>query len=207
MCGITGIYSLSGDPISAGLLHSMTALVRHRGPDDVGTWICQSDGIGLGNRRLAIIERGPPGAQPMGNQDSTIQLTFNGEIFNHSGLRVELQAAGHAFRSHSDAEVIIHAFEEWDTDCFTRFRGMWALALWDGRRKRLLLSRDRLGIKPLYYLEHERQIRFASEVKALFAMPGPSRELDLGALALCLTFLATPSPRTLFRGAKKLPPG
>lgn len=209
MCGIVGLYDFSGRPgvVSAELLSEMTAIVAHRGPDGEGIWLCVEDGVGLGNRRLAIVDRSAAGAQPMGNTDGTVQLTFNGEIYNHRLLRAELERRGHVFRSRSDTEAVLHAYEEWGLDCFSRFVGMWALALWDSGRKRLVLSRDRLGIKPLYYLVGDGQLRFASEIKALFIGSDQRPELDLEALSLYLTYLVVPGPHTLVQGVRKLPPG
>jgi asparagine synthase (glutamine-hydrolysing) len=207
MCGIAGFYNFSGRPPvgSADLLDAMVVALAHRGPDGEGTWLCHQDGIGLGNRRLAIIDRSSAGSQPMRNEEGTVRITFNGEIYNHSDLRAELAALGHTFRSRSDTEAIVHAYEQWGLGCFSHFNGMWALGLWDATRKRLVLSRDRLGIKPLYYLVRNGQIRFASEVKSLLADPNVVPEMDFEALSLYLTYLVPPAPRTLFQGVYKLP--
>jgi asparagine synthase (glutamine-hydrolysing) len=209
MCGIAGLYAFSGrlDPAASELLDAMTEVLGHRGPDGAGTWVSAENGIGLGNRRLAIVERTAAGAQPMSNEDGSIRVTFNGEIYNHQSLRAELEARGHAFRSRADTEAIVHAYEEWGLDCFSRLIGMWGLALWDASRKRLVLSRDRLGIKPLYYVSGDGRIAFASEIKALFVDPRLRPELDAEALSLSLTYLVTPAPGTLVRGVQKLPPG
>jgi asparagine synthase (glutamine-hydrolysing) len=208
MCGIAGFYGYSGTSagLSAELLDAMTAILAHRGPDGEGTWLCPEDGVGLGNCRLAIVDRSAAGAQPMSNADGTVRITFNGEIYNHRLLRAELEARGHTFRSRADTEAIVHAYEEWGLECFSRLVGMWGLALWDARQKRLVLARDRLGVKPLYYLVRNGQIRFASEIKSLFVDSALRPELDLESLALYLTFLVAPAPRTLFRGVHKLPP-
>jgi asparagine synthase (glutamine-hydrolysing) len=184
----------------------MTEILAHRGPDGEGTWLCPEDGVGLGNCRLAIVDRSAAGAQPMSNADGTVRITFNGEIYNHRLLRAELEARGHTFRSRADTEAIVHAYEEWGLDCFSRLVGMWGLALWDARQKRLVLARDRLGVKPLYYLVRNGQIRFASEIKSLLVDSALRPDLDLESLALYLTFLVAPAPRTLFRGVHKLPP-
>jgi asparagine synthase (glutamine-hydrolysing) len=208
MCGITGFLGAMSDQDGLGidLLEAMTARVAHRGPDGGGTWLSVEDHVGLGNRRLAIVDRTPAGAQPMTNEDGTVRLTFNGEIYNHRALRSELESLGHTFRSRTDTEAVVHAYEEWGTDCFTRLIGMWAIAIWDSKRKRLLLSRDRLGIKPLYYHVNGQQLRFASEIKALLEDPRLRPEVDLQALSLYLTHMVAPAPHTLFRGIHKLPP-
>jgi asparagine synthase (glutamine-hydrolysing) len=187
------------------LVRSITAALAHRGPDGEGHWVCAADGIGLGNRRLAIVDRTSAGTQPMTNEDGSIRVTFNGEVYNHLELRAELTARGHIFTSKTDTEAVVHAYEQWGLDCFTRLIGMWAVAIWDGNRKRLVLSRDRLGIKPLYYLLTGAEIRFASEIKALFVDPALVPHLDLEALSLYLTYMITPTPRTLFRDIQKLP--
>jgi asparagine synthase (glutamine-hydrolysing) len=183
----------------------MTTALAHRGPDGEGYWMCAADGIGLGNRRLAIVDRSSASAQPMTNEDGSVRVTFNGEIYNHLDLRAELTALGHVFTSRTDTEAVVHAYEQWGLDCFTRLIGMWAVAIWDGKRKRLVLSRDRLGIKPLYYLLTDAGIRFASEIKALFVDSSLVPRLDLEALSLYLTYMITPTPRTLFRDVQKLP--
>jgi asparagine synthase (glutamine-hydrolysing) len=207
MCGITGFLQLAGSPHEEDrrLLDAMNTVLTHRGPDGEGHWMCAADGIGLGNRRLAIIDRTEAGSQPMSNEDGTIRVTFNGEIYNHRELRTELEARGHTFMSGADTEAIVHAYEEWGLECFPRLIGMWAVAIWDAERKRLVLSRDRVGIKPLYYLVKDGQLRFASEIKALFVDRRFTPEMDLDAMSLYLTYMITPAPRTLFKGVQKLP--
>lgn len=204
MCGICGIFDRSGNLIDKVSIERMTMVLGHRGPDGDGyLW----DGeIGLGHRRLSIIDIAG-GAQPIGNEDGGVQVIFNGEIYNFVELRKELQDAGHEFKSRSDTEVIVHAYEQWGSDCVNRFNGMFAFALWDKHKRKLLLARDHLGIKPLYYTLIGNRLAFASEIKALFQVPGCPREIDIDSLADLFTFRYVPSPKTLFRGIFKLPPG
>lgn len=162
--------------------------------------------LGLGHRRLSIIDL-ETGDQPMCNEDGSIWIVYNGEIYNYRELRRELQARGHVFRTASDTEVVIHAYEEYGEECPTRFNGIFAFAIWDARRQLLFLARDHFGVKPLYYCLHNGRFYFASELKAILYDPTVLRELDLDALNLCLTFRYTPSPWTLFKGLYKLPPG
>lgn len=165
MCGIAGIYSLYHLPISAGLLKKMTDIQRHRGPDDEGHYINNS--VGLGHRRLSIIDLSPAGHQPMCNEDGTIWITYNGEVYNYIELTPELKAKGHVFSSSTDTEVIIHAYEEYGEECLQKFNGMFAFAIWDERKKKLFCARDRFGIKPFYYYFDSRRFHFASEIKAI----------------------------------------
>jgi asparagine synthase (glutamine-hydrolysing) len=204
MCGICGIFDRSGRPVDRQLLDKMTDIIRHRGPDGEGRLL---DGQGgLGHRRLSIIDVAG-GAQPIGNEDGSLQIVFNGEIYNFVELRKELQTAGHRFKTNSDTEVIVHAFEAWGRDCVIRFNGMFAFAIWDSRRREVFLARDHLGIKPLYYVELDDRILFASEIKALLQDPACLREVDVEALAELFTFRFVPSPKTLFKSIRKLPPG
>ncbi|HVB74620.1 MAG TPA: asparagine synthase (glutamine-hydrolyzing) [Ktedonobacteraceae bacterium] len=206
MCGICGILCLHDrEMVDIGLLREMTAAQRHRGPDDDGYY--NEGGVGLGFCRLAILDLTPAGHQPMTNEDSTIWLIFNGEIYNFQELLPLLEQAGHRFRSRSDSEVIIHAYEEWGADCITRFNGMFAFALWDSRTRRVLLARDRLGVKPLYYWSDGSHFAFASELKALLAYPGIPRRLNLAALQTYLTYEYVPAPESIFQGIQKLLPG
>jgi len=182
----------------------MTSIQRHRGPDGEGIFV---DGdVGLGHRRLSIIDL-DGGAQPIGNEDGTLQIVFNGEIYNFIELRKELEAAGHRFRTRSDTEVIVHAYEQWGKECVRRFNGMFSFALWDSGRRELFLARDHLGIKPLYYVEVGNRILFASEIKALLQDPECPRDIDVEALAELFTFRYVPAPKTLFKGIRKLPQG
>lgn len=206
MCGICGILCLDGrKSIDEGLLREMTAAQRHRGPDDDGYF--SADGVGLGFCRLAILDLTPAGHQPMTNEDGTIWLIFNGEIYNFQELLPLLEQAGHRFRSRSDSEVIIHAYEEWGVECITRFNGMFAFALWDNRNRRILLARDRLGVKPLYYWSDGSYFAFASELKALLAYARVPRHLNLAALQTYLSYEYVPAPESIFQGIQKLLPG
>ena len=204
MCGICGIYGFNGEPVDRELLNKMTLIMRHRGPDGEGRLV---DGeVGLGHRRLSIIDL-EGGAQPIGNEDNTLQIVFNGEIYNFVELRRELETYGHNFKTRSDTEVIVHAYEQWGKECVRRFNGMFAFALWDARRRELFQARDHLGIKPLYYVDLGSRVLFASEIKALLQDPDCPREIDVEALAELFTFRYVPSPKTLFKGIRKLPPG
>jgi asparagine synthase (glutamine-hydrolysing) len=205
MCGICGIV---GQP-DEQLIKNMLARIAHRGPDDEGVYVAETSSgerIGLGHRRLSIIDLSPAGHEPMSDASGRIWLTFNGEIYNFKELRRELETRGHRFKSNTDAEVIIYAYLEWGRECLTRFNGMFAFAIWDSQDESLFLARDRLGIKPLYYADTPAGFAFASEVKALLAIPNVQRAVDLEALDQFMTFLWTPGPKTAFRGVSKLPP-
>src|SRR5207249_7978323 len=158
MCGIAGVLNLDGAPVTTDMLTAMAATMRHSGPDDEG--IVHSGGIGLAHRRLAIIDLSSGGHQPMENETGTVQLVYNGELYNYKELRPELERAGHRFRSQSDTEVIVHSWEEWGPGCLDRFNGHFAIAIWDGEKRRLFLARDRFGTKPLYYMFDGRRIAF-----------------------------------------------
>jgi len=206
MCGIVGIFDpAGGSEISRALLERMNESQFHRGPDEGGMHI--APGIGLGHRRLSIIDLSA-GQQPLLNEDGSVVVVYNGEIYNFQGLSDELKAAGHRFRTHCDTEVIVHAWEEWGADCVKRFRGMFAFAIWDSNRQTLFLARDRLGIKPLYYafLPNGRLI-FGSELKALYAHPDLPRAIDAKAVEDYFGYGYVPEPRTILRAAFKLPPG
>ena len=214
MCGICGIARFDGRTIEPAALKAMGDAIMRRGPDDFGTVIRPNGAVmgsgvrvGLGQQRLSIIDLSPAAHQPMSNEDGTIWLTYNGEIYNFKEIRRELEGKGHCFRSESDTEVIIHLYEEEGLDAVKRFNGMFAFALWDERRGRLWLCRDRVGIKPLVYAWDGAALRFASEIKALLADPGVKRELDRDALMLYLAFNYVPAPLTMFKGIRKLEPG
>jgi asparagine synthase (glutamine-hydrolysing) len=210
MCGIVGALSFKKNTftVTEPYIIRMRDTMIHRGPDGAGVWISSDKRIGMGHRRLAIIDLSDSAAQPMCNEDGTVWITFNGEIYNHAEIRPELEGLGHRFKTdHSDTEVIIHAYEQWGIDCLERFRGMFALALWDGRESILWLVRDRIGIKPLYYSIHNGRITFASEIKALLQEPQQKRAVNEEGLYHYLSFLTTPAPQTLFEGIKKLPCG
>ncbi|HEU5318360.1 MAG TPA: asparagine synthetase B, partial [Chloroflexota bacterium] len=209
MCGIAGTFSASGDGGGLPAAQAMAALIAHRGPDADGFLV---DGpAALANRRLAIIDLSDAGRQPLYNEDGSVGLVYNGELYNFQALRAELVARGHRFRSHSDTEVIVHAYEEYGPSCVGRFNGMFAFALWDARARRLLLARDRFGVKPLYYAwlgEAQRKtLAVASEVKAFLALPDFSVRLDPLAAVEYFTFQNVFSDRTLFDGVRLLPPG
>jgi asparagine synthase (glutamine-hydrolysing) len=206
MCGIVGIHSLSdGKPIDPALLGSMNDALTHRGPDSAGQHIEQGR-VGLAMRRLAIIDVAG-GDQPISNEDGTVWIVFNGEIYNFLELREELISRGHRFGTRTDTETIVHAYEEFGDDCVTRLRGMFAFALWDSRAQRLLLARDRVGIKQLFYAEVDGALLWGSEIKALLRHPGLERRLRPAAVNHYLTYLYTPEPLTMFEGIHELPAG
>lgn len=182
MCGIIGFLTSNNLQIPEDeTLRGMRETLTHRGPDEKGEYIRHLDEGGpfvyLGHRRLSIIDLGT-GHQPLANEDETVWVTFNGEIYNFQDLKMELEARGHQFRTRSDTEVIVHGYEEYGEGCFSHFSGMFAIGIWDGRRNRLLLARDRLGKKPLYYTLNDETLLFASELKAILAYPGFSRKVD-----------------------------
>lgn len=205
MCGIAGIIELGGDAVSPPILQRMTDAIAHRGPDGEGHWI--EGPVGFGHRRLAIIDLSPGGHQPMISADHRYVITYNGEIYNFRELRAELQAAGYWFRSQSDTEVLLHALAHWGTDALVRLNGMFALALWDRKERRLLLARDRYGVKPLYVAEQGGRIMFASEQKAILAHPQFQRRLDKPALLEYFTFQNIFTDRTLLEDIQLLPAG
>jgi asparagine synthase (glutamine-hydrolysing) len=204
MCGIAGVlYSDQARPADRSILRAMGDSIAHRGPDAEGFWA--ECGIGLVHRRLSIIDLAG-GDQPIGNEDGSVQVVFNGEIYNYLELRAELENRGHRLRTRSDTEVLVHLYEEWGDDLVERLRGMFAFALWDRPRRRLLLGRDRLGIKPLYVYRDDEKLLFGSEVKALLAHPQVPREIDPAAVEDYLAFGMTCGARSIFRGVEKLPP-
>ncbi len=211
MCGLVGALVFDGGSfrLSEPYLTRMRDSMVHRGPDGAGLWIGPGGRIGLGHRRLSIIDLSEAARQPMANEDETLWVAFNGEIYNHAAIRRELEAlGGHRWRTdHSDTEVILHAFETWGIDCLSRFRGMFAIALWDVRCQELWLIRDRIGVKPLYYSLHHGRLTFASEIKALLQDPEQPKALHEESLFHYLSFLTTPAPQTLFDGIQKLPGG
>jgi len=205
MCGIAGIY----DPhhslgVSGDVIRRMTGVVRHRGPDEDGFF--EAPDLALGMRRLSIIDLAT-GRQPVVNEDGTVHAVYNGEIYNFREIRDDLEARGHRFRTRTDSEVIVHAWEEDGADCVRRFRGMFAFALWDSRARTLLLARDRLGIKPLHYFAQGNALLFGSEIKSILCHPKVSPEIDLEALDYFFTYRYIPDPITIFRGIRKLPAG
>ena len=205
MCGITGIFDTrAARPVSDVVLRRMNESQVHRGPDEGSLHIEQ--GVGLGHRRLSIIDVAT-GQQPLFNEDGSVVVVFNGEIYNYQDLIVELQAAGHVFRTRSDTEVIVHAWEQWGESCVERFRGMFALALWDRNRETFFMARDRLGVKPLYWaLLPDGFLLFGSELKSLMAHGGLAQEIDVEAVEDYFALGYVPEPRTIFRQARKLEP-
>jgi asparagine synthase (glutamine-hydrolysing) len=228
MCGIAGVaWSRDGERVSDAVIWRMTDVLAHRGPDDsalyhsaVGRRIARHDppavgaqnagiansaGAALGHLRLSIIDLGT-GQQPLANEDQTVWIAFNGEIYNYQELRPDLESRGHRFRTHSDTETIVHLYEEYGPYCVNRLRGMFAFTIWDDRRKRLFLARDRIGKKPLFYRHESRRLLFGSELKALLQCPGAPRELDPASLDLYLTYQYVPHPHCILKGYNKLPP-
>lgn len=227
MCGLTGIYNLNDCPVSLEILQAMNRTLEHRGPDEEGYFIntaspfaganriqslvrapskkAKGKGhVGLGHKRLSIIDLAT-GQQPLCNEDSTVWIVFNGEIYNFKDIKTELESKGHRFRTASDTETIVHAYEEWGEDCVRRFRGMFAFAIWDENRQHLFLSRDRLGKKPLYYYLDDEKLVFASEIKAILEIPGIKKDLDFTALSDYLSLTYIPSPKSIFKYIRKLP--
>ena len=224
MCGICGEVDFRRKNIRVEPIQRMVDILAHRGPDDEGM-VFFRDGkplevrgadsltpdearfeVGLGHRRLSIIDLSTAAHQPMGNEDRTVWIVFNGEIYNFQELTRELEKKGHRFRSRSDTEAILHAYEEWGTDCLKLLRGMFAFGIWDSKRRQLFLARDRLGKKPLVYYEEDGFFVFASEIKALLQVPRIGRQIDEMALHHYLTYQYVPAPETIFKGIRKLPP-
>jgi asparagine synthase (glutamine-hydrolysing) len=203
MCGICGIATFNGEPVLRDHLEKMNLTLAHRGPDGAGIFL--DDDIGLGHRRLSIIDL-QGGHQPMGTSDGSYQVVFNGEIYNFLELKADLSGRGHDFRTRSDTESILHGYAEWGEDVVKQLRGMFAFALWDKREKKLILARDRLGKKPLYYYHDGQRIAFASELKAILQLPHVTREIDPFALDAYLSFGYVPSPMSIFKHIKKLEP-
>jgi asparagine synthase (glutamine-hydrolysing) len=208
MCGIYGYVSRNGK-IDADALRAMGRALAHRGPDDEGELIQNTGAVsaGLGHKRLSIIDLSQAGKQPMANEDKTLWLTLNGEIYNYQELRNELEDKGHRFGSRSDAEVVVHLYEESGTRCLDKLDGMFAFAIWDSKKRSLFLARDRVGKKPLHYCETDDGIIFGSEIKALLQHPKVSRDLNLKALSKYLSYEYVPAPDTIFRSINKLEPG
>jgi asparagine synthase (glutamine-hydrolysing) len=211
VCGIVGalVTEEGGFRVTGPYLRRMRDTLTHRGPDGVGLWVADDGSVGLGHRRLAIIDLSDVAAQPMASADGSLHVAFNGEIYNHADIRRAVdEAGGYPWRTdHSDTEVILAAFQRWGIDCLERFRGMFAIVLWDSRARELWLVRDRLGIKPLYYSIHHGRLTFASEIKALLQDPEQRRAADEESLFHYLSFLTSPAPHTLFAGIRKLPAG
>src|SRR5947199_3131678 len=205
MCGIAGQFNFSRrEPVEPDTIRRMTESIRHRGPDDEGYFF--EGAIGLGFRRLSIIDLAG-GQQPMSDGEETVWVIFNGEIYNYRELRAELQGKGHQFRTNSDTEVIIHGYKAWGTEVFNHLNGMFGLAIWDVRNQRLVVARDAMGIKLVYYKIDNGVLTFGSEVRPVVAAEQPKPNVDPVALNLFLRFRFTPSPLTIFNGIRKLAPG
>ena len=224
MCGICGEINFNTKGVKVETIQQMNKVLTHRGPDDEGMVFLQDDKfyevkkplptglkengfeVGLGHRRLSIIDLSSAAHQPMCNENGSVWIVYNGEIYNFHDLRKELIDKGHLFKSNSDTEVILHAYEEWGVECLNYFRGMFAFAIWDSNLRRLFLARDRLGKKPLVYFHQKSHFAFASEIKALLQVPGIKREVNAYAIHHYLTYQYIPSPGTIFQGIQKLPP-
>jgi asparagine synthase (glutamine-hydrolysing) len=205
MCGIAGICNLQGEePVDEGIIRQMLATIRHRGPDEFGLYLDRS--VGLGNARLSIIDLSG-GQQPIANEDETLWIVFNGEIFNYLELRPELEARGHRFRTRSDTEVLLHLYEELGPECLARLNGQFAFAIWNTREKSLFLARDRLGVRPLFYTVSDGRLVFGSEIKAILADRSIRAEIDPIALDQIFTYWSPLSPRTIFRNIVEVPSG
>lgn len=208
MCGIAGIYDIRGKKADRGGLErrirEMTSAIAHRGPDDEGYFI--GDRVALGHRRLSIIDLAS-GRQPIFNEDKTVCIVYNGEVFNYLEIKRELEAAGHVFSTNSDTETIIHAYEQWGADFVTRLRGMFAFCIYDSKKEEAVIARDRLGIKPLFYAEYDGRFVFSSEIKSIISDRGFKREIDREALSSYFMFSYIPAPLTIYRGISKLLPG
>jgi len=208
MCGIVGVLGRDLDAtLETARVEVMRDTMIHRGPDGEGVWASPDGSVVLGHRRLAIVDLTEAGHQPMANEDDSVWITYNGEVYNSPELRSKLLAQGHQFASHADTESIVHLYEERGIDCVHQMEGDFAFAIWDVRSRELFLARDRLGVKPLYYTWVDGKFLFASEIKALLAYPGIEIDVDEQALYHYLTFLVTPTPLTMFKGIRKLPPG
>jgi len=204
MCGIAGIASLEGRPVFEREVREMCGSIAHRGPDDEGFYF--GEGVGLGMRRLSIIDL-DSGRQPVRNEDGTVWVVFNGEIYNFRELRRELEGRGHVFYTRTDTETIVHLYEEYGTRAVDHMRGMFAFALWDERKRQLFLARDRVGIKPLYYAETGGRLLFASELKSILELADVERKVSWSAVSHLFTFLSTPPTEAIIEGVHKLEPG
>ena len=205
MCGIVGTYNLTKQhPIEESNLRQMLAMIRHRGPDESGIYLDSQ--IGLGNVRLCIIDL-TGGQQPITNEDETLWIVYNGEIYNYLELRDELEIRGHRFVTNTDTEVILHLYEDYGPECLDHLNGPFAIAIWDTRQQRLFLARDRIGIRPLFYAQRDGALIFGSEIKALLADRRLTPEIDPVSLDQVFTFWSPLPPRTIFRDIFELPPG
>lgn len=208
MCGIAGMVELGG-PVEAQSIRTMLASIRHRGPCDSGVYVDQQRGlsVGLGTQRLSIIDLSPAGHQPMANETGEVWIAYNGELYNHEELRVDLERRGHVYRSRTDTETVLHAYEEYDVGCFQLFNGMFACSIYDRSQRRVVLGRDRMGIKPLYYRWDGATLVFGSEMKSLVGVMRTRPEVSPEALDLYLSLGYVPAPYCMYQGVQKLPPG
>lgn len=205
MCGIVGVLNLhEPQPVPETILRQMLGMIRHRGPDEFG--IYRDERVNLGNARLSIVDLSG-GQQPISNEDDSLWIVFNGEIFNYQELRPDLERRGHRFKTHCDTEIILHLYEEYGPECLNYLNGQFAIALWDTRKQRLLLARDRLGVRPLFYTLANDQLIFGSEIKTLLAHPAVAAEIDPASLSQVLTFWSVQIPNTIFKNISTLPPG
>ena len=207
MCGICGELRFDGETIQAQKLIAMRDRLVHRGPDAAGLYLSPRGAAGLGFRRLKIIDLSEQANQPLPNEDGTVQVVFNGEIYNYETLRRDLIGRGHTFRSRSDTEVIVHLYEELGSQCVDKLDGMFALAIWDERHQRLVLARDRTGEKPLFYRRDDNHSAFASEIKAFFGCAGAKLEIDSQVIPYYFLYGYVPSPQTFYRGVQQIEPG
>jgi asparagine synthase (glutamine-hydrolysing) len=207
MCGVCGIFRFNDHfQASEEVVVAMRETLAHRGPDDRGAWRSPDGRVALGHRRLSIVDLSPAGHQPMSNESGDVWIVYNGEVYNHEELRRELEASGHTYRSRTDTETVLHLYEEIGARCVERLDGMFAFAIWDGRRRELFMARDRIGVKPLYYRLTPEGLLFASEVRAILEHPAVSPELDEESFFHYLTFAFTPAPKTMYAGISKLAP-
>ena len=204
MCGITGQINFKKQ-VDENIFSAMRDTLAHRGPDGFGSWFSADRKIAFGHRRLTLLDLTENGKQPMTNEDGTLWLTFNGEIYNYIELKKELESAGHKFKSTTDTEIIIHGFEQWGSGVVNKLKGMFAFGLWNDNTKKLFLARDRVGIKPLYYYQSNECFIFASEIKAIIENPTVAREIDFSSMSDYLTYRYVPSPKTIWKNIKKLP--
>jgi asparagine synthase (glutamine-hydrolysing) len=205
MCGITGQINFSA-PVKEGSVIAMNEALKHRGPDGDGVYISPAQNAGLGHRRLSFLDLSVAGKQPMCNEDGTLWLTYNGEVYNYVELKSELEKLGHTFKSHTDTEVIVHGYEQWGADVLQKLKGMFAFAIWDDKNKELFLARDRFGIKPVYYYQQGKNFVFASEIKGIKANPEVTTTLNYAGFANYFIYRYVPSPQTIWNEVKKLPP-
>src|SRR3990170_3411187 len=206
MCGIAGLISFSGKSIKRGLLETMMDALSHRGPDDAGLYLSEDKTVGLAHRRLTVIDLSIAGHQPMSNEDGTVWISFNGDIFNFPELKISLMQQGHKFRSNCDTEVIIHLYEEYGDECLDRLNGQFAFVIWDSRRKSVFGARDRLGIRPFYYSWDDARFAFASELKGVLPAAGKG-DINYAAVTDFLVLQYIPAPNTIFKHIHKLEAG